>query len=73
MPAERHGRAFAAYNGLRNAAELAALAAGGILVATIGARWTLLIAGSVSALAGITGLALRPRAEARPESAVLAD
>jgi MFS family permease len=73
VPAERHGRAFAAYNGLRNAAELAALAAGGILVATVGARWTLLIAGGVSALAGVAGLALRPRAEARPESAVLAD
>jgi MFS family permease len=73
VPAERHGRAFAAYNGLRNAAELAALLAGGILVSTLGARWTLLIAGGVSALAGVVGLALRPRAEARPEGAVLAD
>ena len=35
---DRHGRAFAAYNGLRNTAELVALAAGGALVATLGAR-----------------------------------
>ena len=38
VPPERHGRAFAAYNGLRNTAELIALAAGGALVATLGAR-----------------------------------
>jgi MFS family permease len=56
---ERHGRAFAAYNGLRNTAELGALVAGGVLVATLGARGTLLLAGSVSALAGLVGLAVR--------------
>ena len=56
IPAERHGRAFAAYNGLRNTAELAALAAGGVLVATVGARGTLFLAGTVSALAGLAGL-----------------
>ena len=38
VPPDRHGRAFAAYNGLRNTAELVALAAGGLLVATLGAR-----------------------------------
>ena len=38
VPSDRHGRAFAAYNGLRNTAELVALAAGGALVAALGAR-----------------------------------
>jgi MFS family permease len=56
VPPDRHGRAFAAYNGLRNSAELVALAAGGVLVATLGARGTLLIAGGVSAAAGLAGL-----------------
>jgi MFS family permease len=54
----RHGRAFAAYNGLRNTAELVALAGGGILVSTLGARGTLWLAGGVSALAGICGAVL---------------
>jgi Na+/melibiose symporter-like transporter len=61
VPAEAHGRAFAAYNGLRNAAELGALAAGGVLVVAIGARGTLWIAGGVSALAGLAGLLLLRR------------
>jgi MFS family permease len=62
VPPDRHGRAFAAYNGLRNSAELIALAAGGALVAALGARGTLFIAGGVSAMAGIGGLvALRGR------------
>lgn len=61
VPSRLHGRAFAAYNGIRNGAELGALAAGGILVATLGARWTLLLAGGVSALAGLIGLAALPR------------
>ena len=33
---ERHGRAFAAWNGVRNAAELGALAIGGLVVGLIG-------------------------------------
>jgi MFS family permease len=61
---DRHGRAFAAFNGLRNSAELAALAGGGILVTTLGARGTLWIAGGVSALAGLTGVALLLAAQA---------
>jgi MFS family permease len=51
-----HGRAFAAYNGLRNSAELLALAGGGVLVTTLGARGTLWIAGGVSALAALVGV-----------------
>src|SRR5205823_3491892 len=53
VPEHLHGRAFAAFNGLRNGAELGALAVGGILVVVLGARGTLLIAGGVSALTGL--------------------
>jgi MFS family permease len=53
---ERHGRAFAAWNGVRNAAELGALAVGGVLVGALGARETLWLAGGLSALAGMAGL-----------------
>jgi MFS family permease len=56
VPDRLHGRAFAAYNGIRNGAELGAFAAGGLLVATIGARGTLAYAGGLSALAGAAGL-----------------
>ena len=56
VPDGLHGRAFAAYNGIRNTAELGAFAAGGLLVATIGARGTLAYAGGLSALAGIAGV-----------------
>jgi MFS family permease len=64
VPERLHGRAFAAYNGVRNAAELIALAAGGALVAGIGARNSLLIAGAAPVLAALAGLvALRARRE----------
>ncbi len=56
VPENLHGRAFAAYNAIRNTAELGAFAAGGLLVATIGARGTLAYAGGLSALAGLVGL-----------------
>jgi Na+/melibiose symporter-like transporter len=56
VPDHLHGRAFAAYNGIRNTAELGAFAAGGILVAAIGARGTLAYAGGLSALAGLIGV-----------------
>jgi predicted MFS family arabinose efflux permease len=56
VPDRLHGRAFAAYNGIRNSAELGAFAAGGLLVAAIGARGTLAYAGGLSALAGLVGL-----------------
>jgi hypothetical protein len=55
---ERHGRAFAAWNGVRNAAELGALAVGGLVVGLIGPRPTLWLAGGLSALAGLAGLAV---------------
>lgn len=56
VPAELHGRAFAAYNGLRNGAELVALACGGLLVAAVGARATLAVAGAIPVLAALAGL-----------------
>jgi len=56
VPDELHGRAFAAYNGIRNTAELGAFAAGGLLVAAIGARGTLAYAGGLSALVGLAGV-----------------
>ena len=71
VPPAAHGRAFAAYNGLRNGAELAALVAGGVLVTAVGPRGTLWLAGGVSALAGLAGLLLlrrRPRPGRAPEA-----
>ena len=56
VPDQLHGRAFAAYNAIRNTAELGAFAAGGLLVAVIGPRGTLAYAGALSALVGIIGL-----------------
>jgi MFS family permease len=61
VPARLHGRAFAAYNGLRNGAELIALAVGGLLVAAIGARSTLALAGGIPLVAALAGLALYTR------------
>jgi MFS family permease len=59
----RHGQAFAAYNGLRNGAELIALAFGGALVAGIGGAGTLWLAGGAAGVAGLGGaLALSSRA-----------
>ncbi len=58
VPPALHGRAFAAYNGLRNGAELIALAGGGVLVAALGARETLALAGAIPVLAALAGLAV---------------
>ena len=46
VPAEAHGRAFAAYNAARNTAELGALAVGGVLVGVLGAQPALLHRGA---------------------------
>jgi hypothetical protein len=61
VPHRLHGRASAAYNGMRNAAELVALAGGVLLVAAIGGRATLALAGAVPVLAALLGLALLRR------------
>ncbi len=57
VPARLHGRAFAAYNGLRNGAELVAMLAGGLLVATLGARGTLFLAGAIPVAATAVAVA----------------
>ncbi len=61
VPDHLHGRAFAAYNGLRNGAELIALAGGGVLVALVGGRVTLALAGGVALVAALIGLAFYRR------------
>jgi MFS family permease len=70
VPPRIHGRAFAAYNGLRNGAELVALAGGGVLVAVLGGRVTLALAGAVPVAAALAALALyrryRPLTPAAP-------
>jgi MFS family permease len=69
VPADRHGRAFAAFNGIRNTAELAALAAGGILVSTVGARMTLWIAGGAAAATALGGVGALTARRDQPEAA----
>jgi len=58
VPDALRGRAFAAYNGARNGAELGALALGGIAVGAFGARAALLAAGLGPALIGVASLLL---------------
>jgi MFS family permease len=56
VPEELRGRAFAAYNGARNGAELGALALGGIVVGAFGARTGLLVSGVGPAAIGLACL-----------------
>ena len=53
VPEALRGRAFAAYNGARNGAELGALALGGLVVGAFGARAALLASGLGPALIGL--------------------
>jgi MFS family permease len=55
-PERLRGRAFAAFNGLRNGAELVALTLGGVAISVLGARWTLVYAGGVPVIAAVVGL-----------------
>lgn len=66
VPERLRGRAYAAYNGLRNGAELVALTLGGVLVAEAGPRWTLLVAGVVPICAAVAGLAWQRRVVVAP-------
>ena len=61
VPDRLHGRAFAAYNAMRNGAELFALAVGGVLVTLIGGRVTLALAGGISVVVALVGLLLYRR------------
>ena len=73
-PERIRGRAFAAFNGLRNGAELVALTLGGIAISALGARWTLVYAGGVPVDRGVrrarvdagAGAAWRLAAQAAP-------
>jgi len=56
VPEALRGRAFAAYNGARNGAELGALALGGLVVGAFGARVALLASGLGPALIGLACL-----------------
>lgn len=68
VPPAVHGRAFAAYNAARNAAELLATALAGVLVAAVGARGALAIAGIVPIVAATIGLvALRAAPHGREQ------
>jgi MFS family permease len=67
VPRAMHGRAFAAYNAARNAAELGAIGAGGVLVSAVGARQALVIAGLGPVVAGLAGLAALRRSAAGTE------
>ncbi len=58
VPDALRGRAFAAYNGARNGAELGALALGGLIVGAFGARPALLVAGIGPAAIGLACLFL---------------
>lgn len=69
VPGHLHGRAFAAYNAARNAAETGALAAAGLLVAGLGARNALVAAGLgpvIAAAGGLTALAVQHRERRLP-------
>ena len=70
VPDELRGRAWAAYSAGRNAAELVALVGGGLLVAAIGARWTLLAAGALPVLAASIALAQAARRRTLPPASV---
>jgi hypothetical protein len=58
VPDALRGRAFAAYNGARNGAELGALVLGGIAVGALGASGALLLAGLGPAAIGAASLLL---------------
>jgi len=66
VPESMHGRAYAAYNALRNGAELVALVGGGLLVVALGARWTLFLAGAIPLAAGLVAIGLARRRLAEP-------
>jgi MFS family permease len=68
VAAEAHGRAAAAYNALRNGAEMIALVGGGVLVTALGARTTISLAGFLPIAVATIGLLVlaRPRLRAAP-------
>jgi MFS family permease len=74
VPEALRGRAFAAYNGARNGAELGALMLGGIAVGALGARAALLASGLGPAAIGLACLFLLTttrRRRAAPDEGVI--
>lgn len=70
VPDRLRGRAFAAYYGMIQAAQILALGVGGgFLVELLGSRWTMVFAGTGTALVGLAGLLLYARVPA-PEKEV---
>lgn len=68
VPADQHGRAFAAYGAARNFAELGALATGGVIVGLFGPQVAMLVAGTgpvVAAAVGLVALAVSGNAPTR--------
>lgn len=65
VPEHRRGRAYAAYNALRDATEMLALAAGGTLVTLAGARLSLLLAGIGPIVVAALALPVLSRRRAR--------
>lgn len=61
IPDRLRGRAFAAYYGMIQAAQIVALGASGGLVELAGARLTMVLAGSGTAMVGLIGLLLYAR------------
>ncbi|MGH2711167.1 MAG: MFS transporter [Actinomycetota bacterium] len=64
VPDRLRGRAFAAYYGMIQAAQIVALGASGGLVELAGSRLTMLLAGCGTALVGVVGLILYARVPA---------
>jgi len=74
VPDDLHGRAFAAYNAARNTAELGAIGAGSVVLAVLGPRMALLVAGLGCVGAGLAGIAaLQLRSHPRSASTRLAE
>jgi MFS family permease len=71
VPEALRGRAFAAYNGARNGAELGALVLGGIAVGAVGARAALLVAGLGPVVIGAACLLLVVTRSTTNEGSVL--
>jgi MFS family permease len=69
VPEALRGRAFAAYNGARNGAELGALALGGVVVGAFGARAALLASGLGPVAIGLACLLLLLTTMRRREAA----
>lgn len=66
VPESLHGRAYAAYNAVRNGAELIALVGGGLLVVALGARWTLFLAGAIPMAAGLAAVGVARKRLSEP-------